>query len=213
MVTIIPGINEQELERIKEKLSLVEGKFDWVQIDLLDGTLFPNQTFKEAERFQELETSAKLELHLMVDQPSSWLAKLPKPPFERVVSHIEASEPFDQFISVARKKDFEVGIALDCPTPVEKVEPFLDLVDLVLVMTVKTGFSGQAFVNGSLEKIVQIRRKYPSLPIELDGGMNPETAQKVVRAGATHIVSTSYLFNTGPLEALTAFQASLKTQI
>lgn len=206
MVKIVPGILEADFEAIKEKLAGVEDKFDWVQIDFLDNTLLPNQSYTDLHQFQDLITPAKLELHLMVDWPTKYLVDLPSPPFKRVVSHIEAKEPFELFLTQARERDLEVGVALDWPTPVEVSKPFINRVDLVLIMTARAGFSGQRFAEETLKKISLIRSSHPELPIEVDGGMSPETVEKAVRAGATHIVSTSYLFKTGSQKTLDEFQ-------
>jgi ribulose-phosphate 3-epimerase len=202
MTQIIPGILERNFTEIKRRIALVENYVDWIQIDLLDGTLFPNHTFTKLEKFQALPLQVKLELHLMVDFPSRWLSKIPRPPFKRVVAHLEADEPLHAFIQQAKLKKFEVGVALDLASPVIQLEEFLSEVDAVLVMGVNTGFSGQRFSEKALAKIAWVKRRFPHLFVEVDGGMNAVTAKQVIRAGADGIVATSFIFKTDPQKAI-----------
>jgi ribulose-phosphate 3-epimerase len=197
MIKIIAGINETDFAEIKRKISLVEREVDWIQIDFLDETLFPNRTFTDLSRFQNLAKKTHFELHLMVDEPSRWLVQVPLPPFRRIISQIEAREPFEGVLLSGRRRGWEVGVSLDVSTPVEKIKPYLGDVDAALVMTVKTGFSGQPFVEEALRKVAWIKENYPDLPVEVDGGMNPETARRAVEAGATRLVSTSFIFASG----------------
>jgi ribulose-phosphate 3-epimerase len=202
MIQIIPGILEKDLAEIKRRIALVENYVDWIQIDLLDGTLFPNHTFTDLGKFQALRLQAKLELHLMVDFPSRWFSKTPRPPFKRVIAHLEADEPLDSFIQQAKLKEFEVGVALDLASPVTQLEELLSEIDAVLIMGVNTGFSGQRFSEKALTKIAWVKRRFPNLFVEVDGGMNPVTAKQAIKVGADGIVATSFIFKTNPQKAI-----------
>lgn len=206
MIQIIPGILEKDFAEIKRKIALVESDVDWIQIDLLDGTLFPNYTFTALEKFQALRPHAKLELHLMTDFSSRWLAKTPRPPFKRVIAHFEADEPLDIFIQQAKLKEFEVGVALDLASPVSRLEEILSYVDAVLVMGVNAGFSGQRFSEEALAKIAWVKRRFPHLFVEVDGGMNVVTAKQAVKAGADGIITTSFIFKNDPAKAISQLQ-------
>jgi len=193
MVEIIHGILEKERERHEERLGLVEGFVDWAQIDFADNTIVPNATFLDFARFVPLAKQISLEAHLMVANPEKYIKSLVDAGFKRIIAHVEAHDP-RLFLDAVKHEEVEVGIAIDGPTEFETVEPFLEEVDFVLVMTVEAGFSGAAFLPECVEKIKSIHSYLPDLPIEVDGGITDATARLVKEAGATRLVSTSFLF-------------------
>lgn len=190
MIDVIPGILEKEWTCIEERLALVRGLVEWVQIDIADNTLVPNQTVLA---FGPVGTSLSFEAHLMVAQPEKYIKPLVDAGFKRIIAHVECHDP-RIFLEQAKYEHIEVGIAIDGATPIEQAEPFLEEVDMVLVMTIEAGFSGQEFMTETLEKIKAIHEHFPDLPIEVDGGINDKTATLVRDAGATRLVSTSFLF-------------------
>jgi ribulose-phosphate 3-epimerase len=198
MIDVIPGILEKEWAPIEERLLLVAPHVDWVQIDIADNTLVPNTTFLDFEKFspthllRELQ-HISLEAHLMVANPEKYIKPLADAGFKRLIAHVESHDP-RAFLEAATYEHIEVGIAIDGPTELDQVEPFLDQVDVVLVMTIEAGFSGQEFMIDTLEKIKTIHQNFPDLPIEIDGGVNDKTGKIAREAGATRLVSTSYLF-------------------
>lgn len=189
-IDVIPGILEKEWAPIEEKLRLVTGLVDWVQVDIADNTLVPNITVLE---FGKLDPAFSFEAHLMVAQPEKYIKPLVDAGFKRLIAHVEANDP-RVFLEQATYEHVEVGIAIDGLTPVAQVEPFLEEIDMVLVMTIEAGFSGQEFMTETLEKIKAIHENFPDLPIEVDGGINDKTAKLARDAGATRLVSTSFLF-------------------
>jgi len=196
MVDIIPGILEKEWSVIESRIALVAPHVSWVQIDIADNTLVPNQTFLHFDHFVPLATSypnLSLEAHLMVARPETYIRPLADSGFKRLIAHVEAEDP-RLFLDQARYETVEVGMAIDGGTEFEEIEPFLESVDSVLVMTIEMGESGRPFLPETVEKIKAIHRYLPDLPIEVDGGMNEVTAKLARDAGATRIVSTSYLF-------------------
>ncbi len=190
MIDIIPGILEKDWVEIERKITLVAPYVSWVQIDIADNTLVPNQTFLD---FPQLPQTPQLEAHLMVANPEKYIRPLVDAGFKRLIAHLESSDP-RLFLDQARFEHVEVGIAIDGPTEIEQIEPFLEEVDCVLVMMIEAGFSGQEFGQENIEKIKTIHQGFPNLPIEVDGGINEATAKLVKDAGATRLVSTSYLF-------------------
>jgi ribulose-phosphate 3-epimerase len=144
----------------------------------------------------------------MVNEPTAMLKNLPQK-FGRILSHIEAEEPFADLLEHGHNLGLEVGVALDAPTPLSEIESFLKQVDVVLVMTINTGFSNQSFIEEALGKVERIRENYPHLPIEIDGGIDQETIKKAVNAGATRIVTTSFIFqDNNPFEKIKQLRVS-----
>lgn len=190
MIDVIPGILEKDWQEIERRIALVAPHVSWVHIDVADNTLVPNTTFLD---FPKLSQSPQFEAHLMVVHPEKYIKPLADAGFKRLIVHVEAQDPrlfFDQ----AQYEHVEVGIAIDGPTELEQVEPFLEEVDCVLVMMIEAGFSGQELQPENIEKIKAIHQGFPDLPIEVDGGINDSTAKLVKDAGATRLVSTSFLF-------------------
>jgi ribulose-phosphate 3-epimerase len=193
MIDVIPGILEKEWEMVEERLRLVEGLVDWVQIDFADNTMVPNTTCLDFVKFAPYANKTSLEAHFMVAQPEKYIKAAADAGFKRLIAHVEAHDPrifFDQ----AKYEHVEAGIAIDGPTEFETVEPFLEEADFVLVMMVEAGFSGGTFLPECVEKIKSIHSYLPDLPIEVAGGISNTTARLVREAGATRLVSTSYIF-------------------
>lgn len=201
MVDIIPGILEKDFAEIERRITLVAPYVSWVQIDVADNTLVPNETCLEFGKpldsarggFVQLAKLVQLEAHLMVAEPEKYIRPLADAGFKRLIAHVEAHDP-RRFLDEAKYESVEVGLAIDGPTDVEAIEPFLEEIDVVLVMMIEAGFSGQQLMPETIEKIKTIRRNFPDLPIAVDGGINDKTARLVRDAGATRLVSTSYLF-------------------
>lgn len=193
MIDVIPGILEKEWSTIEAKLLLVVPYVEWVQIDIADNTLVPNETILDFAEFAALAQKTSLEAHLMVAQPEKYIKPLVDAGFKRIIAHVEADDP-RLFLEKAKFESIEVGLALDGPTEIDQIEPFLDEIDTVLIMTIEAGFSGQELLPETVDKIKVIHQNFPDLPIEVDGGINQKSAKIVIDAGATRLVSTSYLF-------------------
>src|SRR3989344_5086066 len=194
MVEVIPAILEKDFSEIEKKIRLVENLVEWVQIDVADGLLVPNDSKTDPSSFKNLKTKLNLEVHLMVKEPAKLVAVYADSGFKRIYAHIEA-EGIDDFMAEAYKKNIEVGLAIDGPTPYEKIAAYLDNIDAVLVMAIKAGFSGQPYMPATEDKIKRIKEAFFDLPICVDGAMTAENAAKVISAGASRINSNSYLFN------------------
>lgn len=194
-IDIIPGILEKEWAPIEERLRLVAGLVRTVQIDIADNTLVPNVTFLQFVEFGQLDQFGTLnfEAHLMVANPEKYIKPLVDAGFKRLIAHVEAHDP-RLFLEQVKYEQVEVGLAIDGATELDQIEPFLEEIDMVLVMTIEAGFSGQEFMTETVEKMKTIHQNFPDLPIEVDGGINAETAKIVKDAGATRLVSTSFLF-------------------
>ena len=211
-IEVIPGIFEKDFQLIRERAKLVAPFIDWIHIDIADNRLVSNSSFLDPSPFKKLiqETGKKFELHMMIENPVSVSDEWVIAGFQRLLWHMEGiKRTSDVRLKTAeiRGRGVEVGLAVDKETPVESVLPYLDDVDCVLIMTIKAGFSGQQFIPEMLDKARVIRERKPGLPIEVDGGINDETARMAVVAGATRLVSTSYIFNSGNIrEAINRLQ-------
>lgn len=204
-IEVIPGIFEKDPSVIEQRAKQVAPYVKWMQIDIADGVLVPNTSVLDPSRIQHVFAyPVNFELHMMVDDPLSrsdaWVAA----GIRRLLWHAESADvkqivnskqQIEEKIILFKNRGVEVGLAVDKQTPVDVVFPFLDIVDCILVMTIQAGFSGQAFIPEMLNKVTEVRKRNPSLPIEVDGGINFDTGPMSVRAGATRLVSTSTIFS------------------
>jgi ribulose-phosphate 3-epimerase len=193
MIDIIPAIFEKDWDEIVKKVSLVAPYTEWVQIDIADGSLAPTTTFLEFTKFVQLAKSVQLEAHLMVSSPEKYIQPLVAAGFKRIIAHVEANDP-RLFLDEMEKESVEGGLAIDGPTPLEAIEPFLENLDVVLVMMAEMGASGLALQTENVEKIRAIRNHYPDLAIEAEEGIDEQTAKIITEAGASRLVATDLLF-------------------
>lgn len=194
MVEVIPGILDQEFSTIIEKVRKVEEYVDWIQIDILDGTLFGNNNFHDPAPFKNLRTRANLELHMMIVNPEQLINEWFEVGFKRFIGHVEGCTNVENFIAKVRSKKAEVGLAVDIDTDISKVAPFIPNIDVVLIMTIHSGRSGQPFQEKALLKIHKLRELAPDLPIEVDGHIDLVTGKQVREAGVTRLAVTSFIF-------------------
>jgi len=194
MLDVLPGILEQDLVVIKEKVDMVAPFVSWVHIDVADKTLVDNETFHDFDLWKGLPETIKYEAHLMVANPEKYIKPLVNAGFSRLIAHVEAQDP-RRFLEEVQYEEVEVGLVLDGSSPIEMLEPFFEEVDSVLIMGYEAGFSGQAFQLETIEKIKTIHQSYPEVLLAVDGGINKDTAKLVADAGAVRVVSTSFLFN------------------
>src|SRR3989338_1179528 len=193
MISVIPAILEKDFPEIKNKIEKVKGLADWVQIDIADNTLVPNSTFLDPAPFAQF-SHMNLELHMMVKNPLGYSKGFIDAGFKRLIAHVEADH-IEEFITQCEEKDVEVGLAVDGPTPIEKIKKYIEDIDVALIMAIDAGFSGRPFREDTVEKITWLHTHFFDLPIEIDGAMDEINAKKVVEAGATRINSNSYIFN------------------
>lgn len=201
MVQIIPAILATTEQEYKEKLdklktialSKIKG---WVQIDLMDQKFVQNESIGP-EVIAKYPTEFKLEAHLMVEYPESWIDELVKiPAVTRIIFPVEDAEGVNERIKHIKNHGKEVGLSVNPETNVSVVESYLDQVDVILIMSVHPGFGGQEFIMDTIERIkevLQLRSGHIQFKIECDGGINEKNAKLVVDAGADYLVIGAHL--------------------
>jgi len=204
---IIPGILEKDWSVIEMKIQQVLPFAKAIHIDLIDGKFAPNTTFLDPEPFKKYTKDAFFELHMMVEEPINFLKPWADAGFQRFIGHIEKMLDQVEFVAKAQLLG-EVGLAIDGPTEIEKIEVPFDDLDVILFMAIKAGASGQDLIDDYLNKVKQIKDK-TLIPIEVDGGINDQTILKAKESGADRFVATSFIFKETPQEQYKILQETL----
>src|SRR3989338_1197014 len=194
MSEIIPPILTADAEDLKEKLEKLKGLTDWVQIDIGDGEFAPSETIGVKE-LASLKSYFKIGLHLMVSKPQDYLAAAKQAGVARVIFSIEAVDDPKALLDEIKSQGQEAGIALNPETPIEKVKPFLDQADTILLLSVNPGRQGQEFIPEVLTKIKNLKAVNSKIKIEADGGINLTNIKQVAEAGADYLVVGSAIVN------------------
>ncbi|MCC7522224.1 hypothetical protein IT407_00255 [Candidatus Uhrbacteria bacterium] len=198
---IIPALLVQDRETLIERMRLAEGLAECVHIDCMDGIFVPNKTWHNAEA---LETSLEIELHLMVNDPLSVIREWRRvPQTVRALWHVEVDTDHRQLIEVCRALGWECGLAISPDTSVDTLSPFTELIDEVLVMGVKPGFSGQTVIPATFEKIREIKKRWPALRAGFDGGATKDLIPTLREYDCDRLVMASAIYSANdPRETL-----------
>jgi len=200
MIEIIPAIIPKFFQEIEEKIKLVEPYVDWVQLDVMDGKFVNNSTWNNPNDLKSLNTNLNLEVHLMINNPEEAIDDWIESGVKRIIIHYESTDKHKEIIEKVKRAGLEIGLAINPETSIEVIDEFYKDIDLVLIMSVNPGFGNQDFLNESVDKIRQLRERYKNVNIEVDGGVNLETAPNVIKAGANILISGSAIFKSNNIE-------------
>ena len=213
MVLIAPSMLSADFLHLEKDVEMVNRNADIFHLDIMDGTFVPNISFG----FPVVEAIAKkaektLDAHLMIVHPEKYVERFAKAGAGMISFHYEAArEESDSIIDLIHSFNCKAGIAINPDCSVEKIFPYLEKLDFVLVMSVFAGFGGQKFIPESLGRIATVKAELVrigrDIPIEVDGGISPTNAAEVVKAGASILVAGSSVFKAeNPATAIAAMR-------
>jgi len=195
VILVAASILAADFDNLPEEITAVErAGTDLVHVDVMDGRFVSNKTAFSPELLKKLRKSCSIpfDVHLMVDIPKEYVKKYTES-VDIITIHVERATR-EEFIKIKIfLKNKKVGVALNPGTSINRVIPFIPYADIILIMAVNPGFGGQRFIPGALEKIKALRKIYKG-QIEIDGGINAETARLAVAAGADILVAGTYIF-------------------
>ena len=207
MVDIAPSMLGADFGRMREAAEMVGPHSAYLHMDVMDGHFVPNLTMGP-DLVKSLDGIAPLDVHLMVTDPIDFIEAFRDAGAEIISVHVEANNPLKALESI-KKNNMKAGIALNPSTPENSIEPFIDLADLILVMSVEPGYGGQEFHEDAVERVRHYKEAYPNKIIEVDGGVGPSNSERLADAGADILVAGSAIFKADdPIEIVKIMKGS-----
>lgn len=212
MVKIAPSILSADFSRLCDELKFCEkGGADMIHLDIMDGHFVPNISFGPVV-IKSIRKCTKLpfDAHLMIERPDKYVKDFVKAGSDIITFHREVKISIEDIIRKIHNYGPEVGIAINPETPFSKVKRYLEDVDYLLIMSVHPGFSGQSFIESTLEKIREARKYIDqeglNVEIAVDGGVKQHNARKIIDAGADILVAASAIFSGNVIDNIHAFK-------
>lgn len=202
-IKLSPSILSADFAKLGQEVADISAAgADYIHVDVMDGHFVPNLTIGPiVVKALRPHSSLPFDVHLMIEQPEKYIDAFAEAGADLITVHYEACDDLPAVIEKIRAAGVKVGLSIKPDTPAEVLKPILEALDLVLVMTVYPGFGGQAFMSCQLEKIQMIREwinaSGKTIELEVDGGINTETAPLVIEAGADVLVAGSASFKGG----------------
>nr|WP_315044977.1 ribulose-phosphate 3-epimerase [uncultured Leptotrichia sp.] len=195
-IIVAPSLLAADFSKLREEIQEVESYgAEYLHLDVMDGNFVPNISFG-APVISSIRKHSNLvfDVHLMVENPDRFIKDIADAGADVITVHAEATKHLNRTIQLIKSYGKKVGVALNPSTPLDFIKYDLKDIDMVLIMTVNPGFGGQAFIEGMLQKIKDLRSIDPNIDIQVDGGINDKTSKLVKEAGANILVAGSYLF-------------------
>lgn len=204
---IAPSVLAADFTRLGEEINRVS-KADYIHLDIMDGHFVPNISFgHELVAALRPLSSVPFDVHLMMDHPLFYIPSVVRAGADLITFHVECADSISETIDAIHQGGVKAGLVLKPGTPVETLWPWLDRIDMVLVMTVEPGFGGQKFMPAMMDKVRAIKERAPQMLIEVDGGVNDATIPQCVEAGVDICVA-----GTGVFRAENAEEALIRLQ-
>ena len=211
---ISPSVLSCDFANIQRDVEMInESQADWFHVDVMDGLFVPNISFG----FPVIEAIKKhakkpLDVHLMIQNPDQYITEFKKVGADILTVHYESCTHLHRTIQSIKEAGMKAGVALNPHTPVALLEDVIQELDLVLIMSVNPGYGGQKFIQNALVKVRQVKElissKGSKALIEVDGGVNGQTAAELLKAGADVLVAGSYVFNSeSPIETIRSLKS------
>lgn len=195
-IIVAPSLLAADFSKLREEIQEVESYgAEYLHLDVMDGNFVPNISFG-VPVISSIRKHSNLvfDVHLMVENPDRFIKDMVDAGADVITVHAEATKHLNRTIQLIKSYGKKVGVALNPSTPLDVIKYDLKDIDMVLIMTVNPGFGGQAFIEGMLQKIRDLRSIDPNIDIQVDGGINNKTSKLVKEAGANILVAGSYLF-------------------
>ena len=191
---IAPSVLAADFTKLGQEIQRISGA-DYLHLDIMDGHFVPNISYGPGvvAALRPL-TSLPFDVHLMLDHPLEYVPAFLKAGADLITFHVECKDPIDETLAAIHNGGAKAGLVLKPATPAEALWPWLDKIDLAMVMTVEPGFGGQSFMEPMMDKVREIKKKAPSLLVEADGGINDTTIQLCAEAGVDICVAGTGVF-------------------
>ena len=196
MIILSPSILSADFANLKRDVDIItEAGSEYIHVDCMDGHFVPNMSIGPCvvESLRKA-TDAVLDVHLMISEPNRYAEEFLKAGSDIITVHHESNLDIDGIYELTQKYGRKLCVSINPETPVEVLDDYAKYVDMFLIMSVHPGFGGQSFIESSLDKIKYLREKYPTIDIEVDGGIKLSNVKQVIDAGANVIVAGSAVF-------------------
>jgi ribulose-phosphate 3-epimerase len=210
VIKVAPSLLSANVLHLKGEIRAVESAgADWLHIDIMDGHFVPNLTYgPKFVKSVRGATGLPLDVHLMIDNPQSFIEKFADAGADNITIHSEVTVPVPQLFDLIKRCGKTFGLSIKPDTPLDSIVDYLDMIDILLIMTVYPGFGGQEYIDSVNPKISEAARLKAEnghhYVIEVDGGLNDHTAKTAADHGATMIVAGEYIFGSNDYKAAIA---------